>query len=261
MSKRKRQRTIDGPFVAVRLAILDLPAWRMMSPVARLLWIELRRELSKGFVNNGKIFLSCRDAAKKLDVHKDTICSRYFELEHYGFLRKTTGTYLGLDGRGLAPHYRFTDLAHGTHPATRDYEKWDGSISEHTPDKPGRKKQNPVLFRRTPRPTEQDTQDIRKTANDPRCPTEQDIDDNPRCPTEQDISRFAIPMRTGEAVQGSSTVRAPARAGGAGSSPAPVANGTQRGKRASEPTDQQGVAGKSPAWWRAQAEKLLARSA
>jgi hypothetical protein len=35
------------------------------------------------------------------------------------------------------------------HAGGRDYEKWDGSIFEFTPPRPGRKKQNPVLPRRT----------------------------------------------------------------------------------------------------------------
>jgi hypothetical protein len=39
----------------------------------------------------------------------------------------------GSDGRGIAAKYRFTDLAHGTHPPTRDYEKWDGELFAYTP--------------------------------------------------------------------------------------------------------------------------------
>jgi DNA repair protein RadD len=78
----------------------------------------------------------------------------------------------------------------------------------------------PVLPHRTPRPT---AQDIRKPPGAGSvCPTTQDIDAAARCPTAQDISRFASPERR-ERAQGSLTVRAPAQAGGAGSSPAPVA--------------------------------------
>jgi hypothetical protein len=146
----KRRRKINGPFVPLPLAILDAPAWRAMDFIARALWIELRRKLRNGGLNNGKIFLSCRDA-EKIGANKDTIARRFVELEHYGFLRKTSEGFLGLDGRGIAPHYRFTDLAHGTHPPTRDYEKWDGELFVYTPRRPGRKKQYPVLSGRTPR--------------------------------------------------------------------------------------------------------------
>src|SRR5262245_55659563 len=140
----KRKRKSSGPFVMVPLTILNAPAWRVMSPFARLLWIELRRKLSNQGWNNGKIFLSDRDAAEAIGANKNTIVRAYAELEDYGFLRKTTKAYLGIEGCGIAPHYRFTDIAHGTHPATRDYEKWDGTISEHTPQKTGPRKQNPV---------------------------------------------------------------------------------------------------------------------
>jgi hypothetical protein len=55
-----------------------------------------------------------------------------------------------VDGRGIAPHWRFTDLAHGTHPPTRDYEKWSGELFVYTPRRLSRKKQNPVRPCRTP---------------------------------------------------------------------------------------------------------------
>jgi len=74
MSK-KRKRGNEGPFVMVPLTILDTPAWRAMSPIARLVWIELRRKLRNDRLNNGKIYLACRVAAKKIGVNKDTICS------------------------------------------------------------------------------------------------------------------------------------------------------------------------------------------
>ena len=187
----KRQRSIDGPFVAVRFAILDTPAWRAMDPVARMLWIALRRKLRKYGLNNGKIYLACRVAATEIGVHRNTIARRYAELEHYGFLRKTTGSFLGLDGRGIAPHYRFTDLAHGTHPATRDYEKWDGVLF------PRREWNGKKLETRpragTPRPR---MSDIRKASNGGSvCPPVSDIGDDPKCPRVSDISRLPVPVQ------------------------------------------------------------------
>ena len=150
MSTRKRKG--NGPFVALPVAIMRSQAWIAMSPEGRLLWIELRND----GLNNGKLFRSCRDAAKGLGLNKDTVARRYAENEHYGFLRKTSEGFLGSDGRGIAACYRFTDLAYGTHAGGRDYEKWDGSIFEFSPSRSGRKKQNPVPPRRTPRPTASD---------------------------------------------------------------------------------------------------------
>src|SRR5262245_41198826 len=106
----KRKRSDEGPYVAIPIKIMSTQAWRAMDPIARLLWIELRGKLRNDRSNNGKIFLSCRSAAKAIGGNKDTIARRYAELEHYGFLRQITGGYLGSDGRGIAARYAFTDL-------------------------------------------------------------------------------------------------------------------------------------------------------
>ena len=222
----KRRRKINGPFVPLPLAILDAPAWRAMDFIARALWIELRRKLGHGGLNNGKIFLSCRDA-EKIGANKDTIARRFVELEHYGFLRKTSEGFLGLNGRGIAPHYRFTDLAHGTHPPTRDFETWDGRPFVYVPRRASRK-QTPVLSGRTPRIV---SSDIRTAPGEGSvCIVPSDIGGASKCPVPSDISRLPLPVqmeREGGTLQGSSTVRAPAQAGDAGSSPAPVASLTE----------------------------------
>jgi hypothetical protein len=219
----KRRRKINGPFVPLPLAILDAPAWRAMDFIARALWIELRRKLGHGGLNNGKIFLSCRDA-EKIGANKDTIARRFVELEHYGFLRKTSEGFLGLNGRGIAPHYRFTDLAHGTHPPTRDFEKWDGKPFVYVPRRASRK-QTPVLSGRTPRIV---SPDIRTAPGEGSvCIVPSDIGGASKCPVPSDISRLPLPAAGEAQIQGSSTVRAPAQAGDAGSSPAPVANLTE----------------------------------
>jgi hypothetical protein len=189
------------------------------------LWIELRRKLRNDGLNNGKIYRSCRDAAKSLGANKDTIARGFAELEHYGFLCKTAEGFLGSDGHGIAAKYCFTDLAHGSHPPTRNYEKWDGELFVYAPRRAGRKKQNPVRFSRTPRPVQSD---IRKAPGKGAvCPVQSDIDEPARRPTEPDISRLPLPAAGDGRIQGSSTVRAPAQAGGAGSSPAPVASLTE----------------------------------
>jgi hypothetical protein len=217
----KRKRKINGPFVALPKAILATPAWRVMSPEGRLLWIDLRGWLRNDGLNNGKVLRSCRDAAKSIGLSKNTVARRFAELEHYGFLRKTAPGFLGSDGRGIAAKYRFTDLAHATNPPTRDYEKWDGELFAYIPRRAGRKKQNPV----PPRGTRCTTAwDIRKVGKGGSVRTTAwDIREAARCTTAWDISRLPLPSAGDEGIQGSSTVRAPAQAGDAGSSPAPVA--------------------------------------
>jgi hypothetical protein len=140
MSRKKRQRKSKGPHVQVPKAIMATPAWRAMSPWARLLWIDLRAWLRNDDLNNGKVHRACRKAAEAIGANKDTIARRFVELEHFGFLRKTAEGFLGSEGYGIAAKYRFTDLAHGTHPPTRDYEKWDRTPFVYTPRRPGRKK-------------------------------------------------------------------------------------------------------------------------
>jgi hypothetical protein len=186
----KRKRKIDGPFVPLPLAIADMPAWIAMSPLARLLWIDLRRQLRNGGLNNGKVHRSCRTAAKALGCNKDTITHCFAENEHYGFLRKTSEGFLGADGRGIAAKYRFTDLAHGTHPATRDFEKWTGELFVYMPPRAARKKQNPVRSGRTPRPV---WSDIRTVPGEGSvCPVRSDIGSAPECPVRSDISRLPL---------------------------------------------------------------------
>jgi len=222
----KRKRKSNGPFVAVPKAIMATPAWRAMSPGGRLLWIELRGWLRNDGSNNGKTYLACRDAAKAIGTKsKGSIVRWYAENKHYGFVRKTAEGFLGLDGRGIAAHYRFTDLAHGTHPPTRDFEKWDGEPFAYTPRRDARKKQNPVPTMGTPRTHHRD---IRKPGNGGSvCTHHGYIRDAPRCTHQGDRSRFPYPTSKEEQLQGSSTARAPVQAGGAGSSPAPVSSLTE----------------------------------
>src|SRR5262249_17466935 len=87
-------------------------------------------------------------------------------------------------------------------------------ISEHTPQKPGPKKQNPVRFIRTPRPIHSD---IRKASDGGSvCPNKSDRETATKCPNKSDISRLPLPTCSERAkktsVQGSLTVRAPAQA-------------------------------------------------
>jgi hypothetical protein len=217
---RKRQSHFSGPFVGVPKAIMQTPAWREMSPYARLVWIELRGWLSNDGSNNGKIFAPCRDFGEAIGIDKDTVHRALAENEHFGFLRRTGEGFLGIDGHGIAARYRFTDLACDARAATRDYEKWDGELFTYQPRRPARKKQNPVPLEGTACPA---GGDIRSPQNRVAvCPAGRDIKQPQPCPAGGDISSFPSPASEVAMTQGSLTARAPAQAGGAGSSPAPV---------------------------------------
>src|SRR5262249_27221399 len=216
VAKRKRQSSI-GQYVAVPMAVTKTKAWRAMSLSARLVWIELRGWLRKDWVNNGDMFRSCRKAAEAIGINKETVQVAYLELEHFGFLVRTRQGFLGSEGFGNAARFRFTDLPHGTHLPTRDYEKWSGELFGYAPR---RSKQNPVRKIRTPCTEIPDR--VRVVGAGCLCTEIPDRVEAGNCTEIPDRTSLPLP-KTKQAKQGSSTARAPAQAGGAGSSPAPVA--------------------------------------
>jgi hypothetical protein len=152
--KKKPRQHLQAPWVSVTRSLLDQPAWKAMSFGARALYIALKRFYNTKVDNNGKIYLSCRDACEALGTRSRQSIARWFaELEFYGFIVKTTEGCLGVYGKGIAPHYRLTECMCYSEAATRDYERWDGTlfVDPHS-QKQSRKKQNPVPVVGTPRP-------------------------------------------------------------------------------------------------------------
>jgi hypothetical protein len=110
--------------------ISKTPAWKALNYGARLLYLELQRQFIETANNNGKIFLSTRDAADRLGASQRQVWTWYRELEHYGFIIQTHPATVGPYGR--AGLWRLTDQAHGRLDgkpieATKDYLKWDGT--------------------------------------------------------------------------------------------------------------------------------------
>lgn len=98
------------------------PAWASMKPGPRALYIELKRRYTA--YNNGQIFLSHRDAAKELNVGRDTVSGYYQELEARGFINKTRGHHLGRAGIGMATLWALTEYPLDGTPATKDFMSW-----------------------------------------------------------------------------------------------------------------------------------------
>jgi hypothetical protein len=98
--------------------------------------------------NNGKIFLSTRNAAKDLGANQESVCIWFRELEHYGFIVMTEPGTIG--PKGKATHWRITDVGWGrldgkSIEPTKDYLKWSGEVfdrrrpkTEKRPTKPFR---------------------------------------------------------------------------------------------------------------------------
>jgi len=127
MSRRNQDKGRLPPFVPLLKETLNTEAWRNMSHGARSLYVALKLRYSSNFKNNGKVFLSVRDAAKELGSGQEEICAWYKELQHYGFIVMTQSGRLGVEGKGLAPHWRLTEIGYMTDPPTRDFLKWDGT--------------------------------------------------------------------------------------------------------------------------------------
>jgi hypothetical protein len=88
--------------------------------------MALKRFYNPQTHNNGRLFLSQRDAVAQVGSHHNQIARWFRELIHYGFIVQTAGGGLGLDGTGIAPHWRLTELGYMGDQPTRDYRRWDG---------------------------------------------------------------------------------------------------------------------------------------
>jgi hypothetical protein len=103
------------------------PAWWATTHGAKILYIALKRRFNQKNHNNGRIYLSLRTAMKELRSHHNQIASWFRELQHYGFIVRTSSGYLGLEGRGRAPTWRLTELGYQGNFPTKDYLKWNGT--------------------------------------------------------------------------------------------------------------------------------------
>jgi hypothetical protein len=124
---RRRDKGKLPPFVPLLKDTIASPAWRAMSPSARCVYIALKQRYSSNFKNNGRLYLSVRQAAKEVGVNKDTAARCFREIHHYGFGVITSGACLGVDGRGKAAHWRLTEVGYMAEPPTRDFLSWDGT--------------------------------------------------------------------------------------------------------------------------------------
>ena len=172
------------PFVAVYRLTMKSDAWRALSVGAKATFLELRKNYNTKAQN--AVFLSARDGARELGVHRDTVCKWVHELEHYGFIVEVRGAHLGVTGTGKAAHYRLTDSPHGGIPPTYDFQNWDGVLYDP-------KKQNPVRKIRTPRPKKPDTQPIESASNGNKRPIEPAIRNVEECPNKPAITSLTTP--------------------------------------------------------------------
>jgi hypothetical protein len=98
-----------------------------MSHGSQMLYVSLKRRYSYNNHNNGRLYLSQRQAVRELRSHHNEIARWFRELQYYGFIVMMTPGFLGVDGHGKSPHWRLTELSYQRDPPTQDYLRWDGS--------------------------------------------------------------------------------------------------------------------------------------
>jgi hypothetical protein len=125
MSRHKDKGRIEGPFVPMLVDTMASPAWKAMSPHARVVYIALRSHYSHKIRNNCRIYISARDGAEETGFNMKTVARCLRELRHYGFIVLTKPHALGV---GTATHWRLTELGYMHDPPTKDFLKWDGEL-------------------------------------------------------------------------------------------------------------------------------------
>ena len=112
-----------------------------MPPGPRALYIELKRRFNG--TNNGRIFLSHRDAAKALNVHRNTVGPYFDTLTERGFIFLTQGPHLGPSGIGRASVWGLAEEATPDgQPARKTFMKFKNPAQK--PCKGVTKKRTPI---------------------------------------------------------------------------------------------------------------------
>ena len=115
MSTAKRaidaKRNKDGKWTMMLLRTVNTPAWRELPTKSQSLYMLVKLEW-KGpkMNNNGKIALSCRQAARKMGVSLNTAATAFRELQAKGFIVVTEPSWLGVEGEAKLQLYEITEL-------------------------------------------------------------------------------------------------------------------------------------------------------
>ncbi|WP_295135671.1 hypothetical protein [uncultured Reyranella sp.] len=103
-------------------------AYRSLCNGARALLIELKALYYGGArTNNGKLFLSIRDAALLLGAGKSSVAEWYIDLYDRGFIKprdRATFDFKAGAKTGKATTWILTEFPYGDRPATRDFQRW-----------------------------------------------------------------------------------------------------------------------------------------
>ena len=109
-------------FIMLFNSMADTAAWRSLKPAPRALYFEIKRQYNGH--NNGRVLLSYRDAAQRLNCSYNSVGGYFTALEQRGFIVCMQRPHLGPSGVGQTSHWRLTEYeCEGTRP-THDYKAW-----------------------------------------------------------------------------------------------------------------------------------------
>ncbi len=123
MSRYKRHKRGTVRFVQLPEWLMASEAWATLKPGPRALYVELKRRYNGS--NNGRIFLSHRDAAALLNVHRNTVGKWFAELTKRGFIWMAQPPHLGPSGIGQASLWGLSEeTTDDGKPARKTFMSW-----------------------------------------------------------------------------------------------------------------------------------------
>lgn len=125
----------DARHVRFYLTELETVAYRSLPVGARALLVELKA-LYTG-MNNGQLFLSVREAARRLGVGKDAAADYFSILKDRGFIRPDAESAFNMKERAkrrLAVSWVLTEYPYLDELPTRDFARWVPPSHELPPE-------------------------------------------------------------------------------------------------------------------------------
>lgn len=111
VTKRQRNKPREEHWTKLVRTMMQTDAWRALPSVAQALYPWLKFEWRGPNVNNnGRIMLSVRQAADRLNVTPETARKAFHALQAKGFLVVVTKASLGCEGEAKATEYEITEL-------------------------------------------------------------------------------------------------------------------------------------------------------
>lgn len=147
--KRRARRYHDGPkFIQLFRYVLDSAAYASLSVWARAALVEVNRGYNGS--NNGRIVLSVREIANRMNCHRDTAARALQDLVNRGFIEPTTKGTFSVKFR-RATEWRLNDRrcdATGK-PQSQAFLKWSSGPETQPPRRRQNLKHGPTEQDRT----------------------------------------------------------------------------------------------------------------